>query len=181
MCFRKLCLALRFLIVFGVLSFLLPLAAGCGGGKGSVSGTVTLDGQPLPVGNITFLPSNGPGATGPIEDGKYSVKGVPTGQVTVTVETISIKKEIESVTKSSPKAPKVGTATIPQDMAKVPENARAKMEQMKKQADERTSRVKDLQAKYREVPGKYSRAEASGLATTVNKGQNTFDVQLSSK
>lgn len=181
MCFGKLRLALQFLIVFGVLVLLLPLAVGCGGGKGTVSGTVTLDGQPLPVGNIAFLPSQGPGASGRIEDGKYSVKGVPAGQVTVTVETISIKKEIDSVTQPSRDAPNRGTATIPQNMAQVPENARAKMEEMKKQADDRASRIKELKGKYREVPEKYSKAGSSGLTTTVKGGPNTFDVQLSSK
>jgi len=62
-----------------MLALLVPLAVGCGKGKGKVSGTVTLDGQPLPAGTINFLPSKGTGAGGSIEDGKYSIDNVPAG------------------------------------------------------------------------------------------------------
>ncbi len=69
-------------------TFSLILAlVGCGGGGGTVSdnlprtavsGTVTLDGQPLAQGNILFDPAErGPGttlATGEIKDGKFSIE-----------------------------------------------------------------------------------------------------------
>jgi hypothetical protein len=182
MCFPKFCLAVRFFLVLGALALLLPLTVGCGGGKGTVSGTVTLDGQPLPVGNIAFIPSQGPGASGRIEDGKYSVANVPTGPVTVTVETISIKQEIDAYTKAPPSVPRIGTANVsPEMLAKMPENARAQIEKQQKQAAERASKAKELQAKYRAVPEKYSKPESSGLTITVKRGSNTFDIQLSSK
>lgn len=60
------------------------MAIGCSGGGGDdkprepVSGTVTLDGQPLPEGVIHFLPAGGAGeaiasATGKIENGRFSI------------------------------------------------------------------------------------------------------------
>jgi hypothetical protein len=51
------------------------LALGCGdGGRAAVSGRVTLDGEPLQEGSITFVPADGnpgPTAGGAIRDGKY--------------------------------------------------------------------------------------------------------------
>lgn len=60
------------------------MVIGCSGEVGDdkprepVSGTVTLDGQPLPEGIILFAPSGGPGeavasATGKIENGQFSI------------------------------------------------------------------------------------------------------------
>ncbi len=58
----------------------LPLLAGCGGSEGpprkAVSGTVSLDGQPLPSGMIRFIPSGdnrGPAAAAVIENGAYEL------------------------------------------------------------------------------------------------------------
>lgn len=55
-----------------------PALWGCGGkgGVGTVSGTVTLDGQPLADGLITFIPADGnsPTAGGKIAAGSYSVE-----------------------------------------------------------------------------------------------------------
>jgi hypothetical protein len=68
------------------------LLAGCGGG-GSVSGKVTLDGQPLTSGTVTFHPiASGPVAIGTIgSDGRYELavgqdRSVPPGEYLVTVE-----------------------------------------------------------------------------------------------
>jgi hypothetical protein len=55
-------------------------ATGCGGDEGpprvAVSGVVSLDGQPLPSGQIRFIPTGetkGPAAAGTIENGAYQL------------------------------------------------------------------------------------------------------------
>lgn len=53
----------------------------------SLNGTVALDGEPIKQGTITFVPGeseHGSGGSGPIEDGKYQLKGVPKGTVGFT-------------------------------------------------------------------------------------------------
>ena len=76
------------------------LAIGCGGSNGieraAVEGTVTVDGQPLTEGTITFLPSEstkGPLARCTINDGKF---GLPVSEGPVVgshrVEITSMKK-----------------------------------------------------------------------------------------
>jgi hypothetical protein len=59
-----------------VASAALVLAAGCGPALGVVSGTVTIDGQPVSGGIISFVPAEGSGtpATSNIESGKYEVR-----------------------------------------------------------------------------------------------------------
>lgn len=61
---------------------------GCGPKDGltPVSGTITLDGQPLEKGTVNFAPKGGPGtATGaPIENGKYEARVSP-GKMAVTI------------------------------------------------------------------------------------------------
>jgi hypothetical protein len=62
--------------------------AGCSADTehGTVTGTVTLDGQPLQNGIIHFVPADGRTATAdePIADGKFSIK-VPVGEKKVSI------------------------------------------------------------------------------------------------
>ncbi len=75
---------------YRLVAMLAPLVlAGCGPAgpaRYDVSGTVTFDGQPVPLGTITFLPApgnSGPGGSATIENGRYdttvSGKGPTTG------------------------------------------------------------------------------------------------------
>lgn len=72
----------------GACLFGLALLAGCGGGGpgATVEGSVTLDGQPLQEGAISFVPADGKTASagGTITDGKYSV-AVPPGPKRVEI------------------------------------------------------------------------------------------------
>jgi hypothetical protein len=59
-------------------AFCLVLAVGCGGDsrRQGIEGTVILDGKPLAVGQITFVPqpgSSGPTAGAEIADGRFSI------------------------------------------------------------------------------------------------------------
>lgn len=67
----------RYVLIMGCLPGLLAFSMGCGSGGPSrvgVSGTVLLDGEPVPEGTVVFVPEGeGIRAGGPIENGKYSV------------------------------------------------------------------------------------------------------------
>lgn len=59
--------------IIGCLAF---MVTGCGSDRpplGEVSGTVTLDGQPVSRGIVHFVPQSGPAASGVIRDGDYSL------------------------------------------------------------------------------------------------------------
>lgn len=80
-------------ILILLLSAALALS-GCSGGDGrlAVSGTVSLDGQPLPDASISFRPAPGNDANGSgavIRDGTFALpaaKGLKTGKYLVTVQ-----------------------------------------------------------------------------------------------
>lgn len=60
----------------------LPLIVGCGNSLGIVKGTVTLDGQPVPAGNVTFVKQDeaNPAREGAvISNGKFQAK-IPPGK-----------------------------------------------------------------------------------------------------
>jgi hypothetical protein len=71
--------SLRPLLTLGLAVVLLSSGCGDGGPKrASVSGRVTIDGQPLPEGAITFIPeppNQGPTAGGIIREGDYKIEG----------------------------------------------------------------------------------------------------------
>jgi hypothetical protein len=65
---------MRFLLV---ITLVLAAVAGCGEVRVPVKGKVTLDGQPVDSGSISFQPADGagPGTGGVIKDGFYSLAG----------------------------------------------------------------------------------------------------------
>ena len=78
--------------------FILLASIGCGGGKEppkdrtTVSGTVTLNGQPLPGGTIYFESAGAIGTSMIIgAGGKYSTDRAPIGTNRVTIETQSLQ------------------------------------------------------------------------------------------
>jgi len=170
---------LRRSVLLVPVAFVISITLGCGGGKGTVSGKVTLGGQPLPAGTIGFHPSKGTAIAGEIKDGQYSVSGVPAGEVKVTVETASIKDEADNLNKNYQLFSK-SRSQIPPGVQMPPE-AKKHLDEDKQKAADMAQKAKDLNAKYRPIPEKYSKAESSGLTVQVNSGSNTFDVPLSAK
>jgi hypothetical protein len=78
---------------------LCPVLVGCGSADwGSAGGTVTLDGEPLQAGDITFQSvGKGPTATGKVIDGSFTVStgqkaGVEVGKYAVTVSNTVVAK-----------------------------------------------------------------------------------------
>jgi hypothetical protein len=79
------------------------------GKTGSISGKVLYKGRPLAGGTVAFHPLEGKAAAGIIQaDGTYEVRGVPAGEVKVTVETESVK--VKSPPKDTGGLPKEGKA-----------------------------------------------------------------------
>lgn len=83
----------RFISLTG-LFVLATSVAGCGGSDGieryGVSGTITLDGEPLDTGAIQFGPEDGQGMSGgaAIQDGTYEIpadRGLPAGKYRVRI------------------------------------------------------------------------------------------------
>jgi hypothetical protein len=91
----------RTCVCWGALLTLLPLLAGCTSQKtkvqdanrDAVSGTVTFDGKPLPLGTITCISVKDPmyKTTAAIRDGHFSINNAPVGDVRITVETESMR------------------------------------------------------------------------------------------
>src|SRR5256885_16873266 len=78
--------ALLFLALASVLA-----ASGCGG-TGTITGKVSYKGTPLKGGTVYFISAGGFVGQSPIEeDGTYTIPKMPPGEVTITVETDSVK------------------------------------------------------------------------------------------
>jgi hypothetical protein len=130
--------------------FLVPIS-GCGGGgkpSGTVSGTVTYKGEPLPQGRVTFYGPNNQVASALIEEGgKYTATKVPLGEVKVAVDT--------------PPAPSKAAIKAAKDKRRfergvpivLPENTIS-------------------------IPKKYENPELSGLSLTVKAGSQSYDIPL---
>jgi hypothetical protein len=168
-----------FSVFAGALAFVIPLAIGCGPAKGKVTGSVTLDGQPLPAGTITFHPNKGISVAGEITDGQYTVAGVPAGDAKVTVDTSAIKGEADALgagnrnmAKSMGRMPRGG---------QIPPEAKEALEKEKQRSDEMAQKATELKAKYRKIPDKYTKEDESGLTAQVKSGSNSFEFSLSSK
>jgi hypothetical protein len=124
---------------------------GCSGsgGSGTISGTVTVDGQKLKRGLITFMPENTKKGVfnAAIVEGKFEISGVPTGLAKVVV---------------MPGMDPPGSGDNPADG-----NDRARPNTTPKMETLATS-----------VPVKYQSAATSGLELTVKSGPNPYDLNL---
>jgi len=101
-------------------SMLLAVVAGCGPAEGKVSGEVKLKGQPLNKATILFE-TEGPKKKrtfqGRVENGKYSVGGIPVGPAKIAIISDPLPKEpVKKGDKWSHKSetniPKIGTAKV---------------------------------------------------------------------
>jgi hypothetical protein len=93
------------MLVLLVGSLFLVFILGCGGSTGNVSGEVKIKDKPVPSGIITFNPQDSKlrVQTGAILDGKYTVRDVPAGDVTIS---------ISNATAAVPTAGVIGKAAV---------------------------------------------------------------------
>ncbi len=139
---------------------LLLLIVGCGS-NGTITGTVTFNGTPLPSGTIMFVPENGqPSVNAPISDGKYTIDKVPSGPAKVVVHST-----VNEGGRPSPMqmAMQRSGGKVPED---VPEGARKLMEG----AAQAKKGIK--------IPDDYSDPEKSTLTYTVKGGKQTHNIDL---
>jgi hypothetical protein len=141
--------------VAGSLVLLVLSAAGCGGGKASVSGTVTYQGKAVVTGSVVFEGPDGIQRSVAIDpDGTYRAPELPAGRTRVAV--ISLQPPAAGPAGQS-KRSRRGGGDVPAYSAPPP------------QADP---------AKWFKIPDKYAEPATSGLAVELKAGDNTHHIEL---
>lgn len=131
--------------------------SGCGAKKGDVSGTVTYQGKPLPLGTVTFMDANNESlGSSPITQGKYAIAKVPVGPVKVLVSTPP------PLTGNAPRHPLF--------------KAKPRAESPKKAKP--GERLSPDPSSVTPIPEKYRSPDQSDLTYTVTPGENTFNIEL---
>ena len=148
------------------LPLLVLLAAGCST-KGTVTGTVTYKGTPIPDGSVQFMPENGgPTVSAVINDGKYTAEKVPAGPAKVAIASMYNAGEQENaMAQMIQGGGKGGKGGPPPDA--MPEEARKFF-----------SGGGPAPRKGMKIPDKYSDLQNSGLSYTVTGGSQTKDFNL---
>ncbi len=143
------------------LAVLLVALLGCGESgpaMGTVSGRVTFEGEPVPVGTVRFWPQSGRPATGDLdEQGRFELTTFESGDGAL-----------------------VGSHTVTID-AHVVEGAAPKMDSLEQEmevfSDPSTPRVRAQRIRWL-VPERYSTPKGSQLTATVEPGENQIDFPL---
>jgi hypothetical protein len=147
------------------LLLLLPILAGCGNGKGTVSGKVIFKDKGLPGGRITFRPADPKknSVTVPIDpDGNYEVQ-LPVGEVLVSIDNSELQDR--------PARP-VPVSALP----KINLPRRGKPDAAP--AEPPPTAPEKLPGKYERIPAQYADADRSGLTFTVEGGAQTKNFEL---
>lgn len=168
--------------------FLVAVAGGCGG-KGNVSGTVTVNGKPLPMGSIVFTPEHGPAVAAEIVDGKYSAVGVPAGDVKVSLNLSNLQLLADQA------KPKTGVEAMAAKFGKgsegakkasmnpganphLPPEAKEQVAAQQKASEEANRRQKEALSLLKEIPQKYTDPNTSGWTVKVSVTGTTFDANV---
>jgi hypothetical protein len=149
-----------------VVSACLPLlfVAGCGdplNRGGEISGTVTIDDEPVTAGNVLLVSEDGKwSVVGPISaTGTYTVKEPPLGTVRIAVQT-----EMYSQKNNPDPGHKTGKGNEPP-------GSRGMV----------TPNPAERGLIYKAIPAKYEKIETSDLSVTVTRGNQQHDIRLTSK
>ncbi len=147
-----------------VLPLVLVLVGGCShrGAHARLSGKVTYKGQPVTGGVITFLPQSGGAYTANLDaNGTYSIADLPAGEVSVGIETESVKRQatVADYNKGHQPAPPPGANANSMGAAGGAGSAAPA-------------------TKYVKIPAKYSDPKTSGLSVSVTGGGQDKDFDL---
>jgi hypothetical protein len=152
--------------------------SGCGKSTGNVSGKVTFKGAPLKGGTVGFVDSGGKVFGAAMEgDGSYTIKNLPTGEYTVTVETTSVKGATDvtdafaggTMKGSGPPVVKKGMGAPPKD-AQLPEGYKG--------SNPADSAAANAAKHYVLIQSNYAKKETSNLKYTAVAGDQTHDIDL---
>jgi hypothetical protein len=153
------------------LMLLFPLALGCGPATGKVSGTVLLNGKPLPGGRVTFRPAD-PKRNSVFADldeqGHYEAV-LPAGEVQVSVD----NRELE------PREAAPRTQFLPEGLSpEVRKQLRGAAPPSQAPPEKSPNAPEKMPGKYVPIPDKYYTIEKSGLKFTVRSGDQKQDIEL---
>jgi hypothetical protein len=146
----------------------LALVAGCrrSAAPAKVSGTVSYKGQPLKAGNITFHSDKGSYSATIDSDGSYRMSSLPTGTMTVTVDT-----EFLNPDKKSPGYPGgAGGKAAAVDAERLA--AERKMGMPAPPSKE------EMAARYVKIPKEHASAKTSKLTVTIEPGKQVKNFDL---
>lgn len=140
-------LAPRF-VAAAALAVALPIVAGCGAGKGDISGKVKYKGEVLPGGSVQFMTPGGAFTSEIASDGSYSISGAATGPAKI------------SITYQDPRYVEYMNALVI--------SAR----------DPSKPKPKGNPDDFNKVPTKYTDPNTSGLTYEVKSGSQSYDIEL---
>jgi len=145
------------------LPLLVLLAAGCSS-QGTITGTVTYKGKPIPEGSVQFMPENGsPTVSAVINDGKYTAEKVPVGPAKVAISSLYNPGGPATFMAQMMQGGKGGG---PPEEAQIPEEAR------------KVFSGGGAPQKGTKIPDKYGDVQNSGLSYTVTGGKQIKDFNL---
>jgi hypothetical protein len=149
--------------------------SGCGSNTGTLTGTVSLNGQPLTVGQVTAYSDNHEqvGFSAILPDGTYRMADVPAGPVILVVQTFT--PEGQPMMAAGAVAP-----PVPPDNKLPPAAAKQIAEEELQHLPEETRKA-ILSAKAVPVPLKYTDSKQSDLKATVSRGTTTFNIEMTGK
>lgn len=156
--------------VLGAAVLLLLMLSGCGSKTATVRGRVTLDGQPLKAGMVTFNPTGAKQTvSAEINNGNYTLEKVMLGPGTFTVDTGDVAKYLTQAENA---------ANVP-GLDQMSDQQRQKLQDgLKKQmSPELAKRYEGAQL----VPPVYASSKSSRLSYTVRSGSQDHDIALTSQ
>jgi hypothetical protein len=133
----------------GMLFLLTALAAGCAPAEGEVKGRVLYKGEIVPSGSIIFVSKGGKECRCTINEGDYTMCGVPPGKVQIVV---------------------AGHPRVPPGLDNPPG--------IKKAPGTQQVRKGEKGERWVEIPRRYYSVETSGLSLEVRAGSQKLDIEL---